>query len=178
MQLESHQPTAASQIHTRAVEPPVPYVDNIHEVIKKPFVAKGPQQFAMNASNSTSLCYCSSSTCIPGGRSQSHQQRCHLAIFQPTQQPLLRLSATTVCCGQRPQHLSGHRDLICSFWPPQFVMAKGHQYLPWQTRASSHNQEVLYFCCLVLVGVAAAQGNQRATRSSILLLFNGSYNFN
>ena len=48
---------------------PVHHVDNIHEVTKKPFVAKGPQQFAMNASNSTSLCYCSSSTCIPGGRS-------------------------------------------------------------------------------------------------------------
>ena len=32
----------AAYIHTRAVEPLVPYVDNIHEVIKKPFVAKGP----------------------------------------------------------------------------------------------------------------------------------------
>ena len=43
--------------HTRAVEPLVPYVDNIHEVIKKPFVAKGPQQFAMKACNSSNLCY-------------------------------------------------------------------------------------------------------------------------
>ena len=43
--------------HTCAVEPLVPYVDNIHEVIKKPFVAKGPQQFAMKACNSSNLCY-------------------------------------------------------------------------------------------------------------------------
>ena len=62
------QHTATIPDHTTHV-PPVPYVDNIHEVIKKPFVAKGPQQFAMKACNSTSLCYCSSSTSIPGGRS-------------------------------------------------------------------------------------------------------------
>ena len=37
--MDAHQPTAAVYIHTRAVEPLVPYVDNIHEVIKKLFVA-------------------------------------------------------------------------------------------------------------------------------------------
>ena len=46
----------AAYIHTRAVEPLVPYVDNIHEVIKKPFVAKGPPQFAMKACNSSFSC--------------------------------------------------------------------------------------------------------------------------
>ena len=26
----------------------------------------------------------------------------------------------------KPQHLRGHRYAICSIWPPQFVVAKGH----------------------------------------------------
>ena len=56
MRWKSHQTTDAASVlptftHACAVEPLVPYVDNIHEVIKKPFLAKGPHQFAMNASN-------------------------------------------------------------------------------------------------------------------------------
>ena len=39
--------------------------------------------------------------------------------------------ATTVGCGQRTQHLRGHRKAICGQRTPEFIVARGHNI--WET---------------------------------------------
>ena len=99
--------TAAIPDHTTHV-PQVPYVDNIHEVIKKPFVAKGPQQFAMNASNIVAP------AALPFGDILANLVATFAAFghhsllwpkattFEWSQRPYLQLLAAIVRYGQRP----------------------------------------------------------------------------
>ena len=37
--------------------------------------------------------------------------------------------ATTVCCGQRPQHFRNHREAIHGLRPLQFIVTEGHNIL-------------------------------------------------
>ena len=75
--------------------------------------------------------------------------------FEWSQRPYLQLLAAIVRYGQRPP--------VPSVVNTSIITQPGSSIL---------------LSCIVVVGVATAQGNQRASRNSILLLFNGSYNFN
>ena len=46
-------------------------------------------------------------------------------------------------CGQMPQHLKGHIDAIRGWRPPQFVVAKGHNYFKGTAANYGHdNHEI------------------------------------
>ena len=65
-----------------------------------------------------------------------------LAIFVAkleSQTDHLRPLAATVCCGQRPQHFLNHREAIHGLWPPQFVVAEGHNFWKFTGLRKSDN---------------------------------------